>query len=115
MPSTTSSEGRSRACGKIRMRACPRFRARFSTVAAACVRCHNTHPDSPKRDWQVGDVRGIEEFIISQPIGSHIFAFKYLLLYFAFVAVSGLAFIGLQRYQSSVIARFNKELARSNE
>jgi adenylate cyclase len=93
-------------------------RVRLATpiiMAAACVRCHNTHPDSPKRDWQVGDVRGIEEFIISQPIGAHIFAFKYLLLYFAFVAVSGLAFIGLQRYQSSVIARFNRELARSNE
>src|SRR6266446_926890 len=34
--------------------------------------------DSPKRDWQVGDVRGIEEFTISQPIAAHIFAFKYL-------------------------------------
>jgi len=93
-------------------------RVRLATpiiMAAACVSCHNSHPDSPKHDWQVGDVRGIEEFIISQPIGAHIFAFKYLLLYFAFVAVSGLAFIGLQRYQSSVIARFNRELARSNE
>lgn len=25
----------------------------------ACVACHNTHPDSPKKDWQVGDVRGV--------------------------------------------------------
>ena len=33
-PSMISSEGRSRACGKIRMRACPRFRARFSTAAS---------------------------------------------------------------------------------
>ncbi|MCH9852628.1 MAG: hypothetical protein K0U45_03905, partial [Alphaproteobacteria bacterium] len=23
-----------------------------------CVTCHNNHPDSPKRDWQVGDVAG---------------------------------------------------------
>jgi adenylate cyclase len=93
-------------------------RVRLATpiiMAASCVSCHNTHPDSLKRDWQVGDVRGIEEFTISQPIAAHIFAFKYLLLYFAFVAVAGLAFIGLQRYQSSVIARFNRELARSNE
>jgi len=60
-------------------------RVRLATpiiMAAACVNCHNTHPDSPKRDWQVGDVRGIEEFTISQPIAAHIFAFKYLLLYF---------------------------------
>ena len=93
-------------------------RVRLATpiiMGAACVSCHNTHPDSPKRDWQVGDVRGIEEFVISQPIGSHIFAFKYLLIYFAFVAVTGLAFIALQRHQSSLIARFNKELGQANE
>ncbi|AFY34416.1 adenylate/guanylate cyclase [Calothrix sp. PCC 7507] len=24
-----------------------------------CVTCHNTRPDSPKKDWQVGDVRGV--------------------------------------------------------
>jgi adenylate cyclase len=84
-------------------------------MAAACVACHNTHPDSPKRDWKVGDVRGIEEFIVSQPIAAHIFAFKYLLAYFAFVAVTGLAFIALQRHQSNLIARFNAELGRTNE
>jgi len=27
----------------------------------ACVSCHNSHPDSPKRDWKVGDVRGVLE------------------------------------------------------
>ena len=43
------------------------------------------------------------------------FAFKYLLIYFAFVAVTGLAFIALQRHQSSLIARFNKELGQANE
>jgi adenylate cyclase len=84
-------------------------------MAAPCVNCHNSHPDSPRRDWKVGDVRGIEEFIINQPIVSHIFTFKYLLLYFAFVAITGLAFIGLQHQQSTLIARFNKELARTNE
>jgi signal transduction histidine kinase len=25
----------------------------------SCVSCHNTHPDSPKRDWKVDDVRGV--------------------------------------------------------
>ena len=33
-----------------------------------CVACHNTHPDSTKRDWVTGDVRGIQEIIIDQPI-----------------------------------------------
>ncbi|MFT5375780.1 MAG: PAS domain S-box-containing protein [Candidatus Latescibacterota bacterium] len=26
-----------------------------------CVNCHNSHPDSPKVDWQLGDVRGVLE------------------------------------------------------
>ena len=33
-------------------------------VAQACVDCHNTHPLSPKTDWQLGDVRGVIEVIV---------------------------------------------------
>lgn len=29
-----------------------------------CVDCHNTHPDSPKRDWKVGDIRAVQVFEI---------------------------------------------------
>jgi methyl-accepting chemotaxis protein len=32
-----------------------------------CVTCHNAHPESPKRDWRVGDVRGVVEII--SPVG----------------------------------------------
>lgn len=28
-----------------------------------CIGCHNAHPDSPKRDWKVGDVRGVLEIV----------------------------------------------------
>jgi len=35
-------------------------------MGANCVACHNAHPDSPKGDWKVGDVRGIEEIRIRQ-------------------------------------------------
>jgi len=31
----------------------------------SCVACHNTHPDSPKRDWKEGDVRGIQVMALS--------------------------------------------------
>jgi len=34
----------------------------------SCVDCHNTHPDSPKKDWKVGDVRGVREVIV--PMGA---------------------------------------------
>lgn len=84
-------------------------------MASDCVACHNTHPDSPKRDWKVGDVRGIEEITVRQPIAGNIWAFKYLLAYFVLASVIGLAFLGSQRYQSSVIQRVNQELGRANE
>ncbi len=29
-----------------------------------CIGCHNTHPDSPKTDWQINDVRGVLEIIM---------------------------------------------------
>jgi adenylate cyclase len=29
----------------------------------SCVECHGTHDQSPRRDWQVGDVRGALEII----------------------------------------------------
>jgi methyl-accepting chemotaxis protein len=30
-------------------------------IAKGCVNCHNKHPDSPKVDWKLGDVRGVLE------------------------------------------------------
>lgn len=28
-------------------------------MSSSCVDCHNNHPETPKSDWKVGDVRGI--------------------------------------------------------
>ena len=33
-------------------------------IAQSCVSCHNTHPESPKTDWKLGDVRGVLEVIV---------------------------------------------------
>ncbi len=33
-------------------------------MEAKCVACHNSHPDSPKTDWKIGDVRGVLEVIL---------------------------------------------------
>ena len=33
-------------------------------VAQGCVNCHNSRPDTPKNDWNLGDVRGSLEVII---------------------------------------------------
>jgi adenylate cyclase len=84
-------------------------------MAQACVSCHNVHPESLKRDWKVGDVRALQEVTIGQPIIGNIFAFNYLLTYFALVAVVGLIFIALQRRQARVIQNMNTELETANE
>ncbi|WP_088891559.1 adenylate/guanylate cyclase domain-containing protein [Leptolyngbya ohadii] len=44
--------------------------AEADIMKPSCVACHNTHPDSPKRDWKEGDVRGILE--ITRPLDSFI-------------------------------------------
>ncbi len=84
-------------------------------MEAPCVTCHNSHPDSPKHDWKVGDVRGIQEVSISEPIAANIFSFRHLLIYFVFTAAVGLAFILLQRRQAAAVAGINRELESANE
>ncbi|GAB4196540.1 MAG: hypothetical protein Fur006_44070 [Coleofasciculaceae cyanobacterium] len=44
--------------------------AQASIMQSSCVACHNTHPNSPKRNWEVGDVRGIWEVV--QPLDGFI-------------------------------------------
>jgi hypothetical protein len=83
-------------------------------MGSACVSCHNTHPESPKRDWKVGDVRGIQEVSVTQPIVLNIWSFKYLLVYFVLVATTGLTFIAVQRRQAALINSINQELEATN-
>ena len=81
IPSRTSVTSRGlRLSGRVRLIA-------PVMMDAPCVGCHNSHPDSPKRDWKVGDVRGIQEITVSQPMGTNLLAFKYLLVYLVLAAV----------------------------
>jgi hypothetical protein len=73
-------------------------------MGAACVNCHNAHPESPKRDWKVGDVRGIQEVTITEPFADSLLSFKYLLLYFVLMAAAGVGFIALQRQAATTRA-----------
>jgi class 3 adenylate cyclase len=84
-------------------------------MGPACVSCHNVHPESPKHDWKVGDVRGIQEVAITQPIAANIFSFKYLLAYFALAAISGASFLAMQRRQAMQIQGMNRELESTND
>jgi adenylate cyclase len=83
-------------------------------MAATCVNCHNTHPDSPKRDWKVGDVRGIQEVTVDQPVAANLLSFKWLIGYFAAMAVAGISLVSWQNRQTRVIAGMNAELESNN-
>jgi methyl-accepting chemotaxis protein len=39
-------------------------------VSDACVSCHNSHPQTPKNDWKLGDLRGVLE--INIPIATQL-------------------------------------------
>ena len=81
-------------------------------MAASCVACHNSHPDSPKHDWKVGDVRGIQELTVEQPLATNLFSFRFLLLYFVFAGALGFGFIAIQRRQSQFLASIATKVSR---
>jgi hypothetical protein len=41
--------------------------AQARIMQRTCVECHNTHPQSPRKDWREGDVRGA--LVIIRPLG----------------------------------------------
>ena len=83
-------------------------------LGATCVKCHNTHPDSPKKDWKVGDVRGIQSITIARPIADNLFSFKYLLTYLVAAALVGATFVALQWRQAVFFSGLSKELEEAN-
>ena len=64
-----------------------------------CVACHNSHPDSTRRDWKVGDVRGIQTVSVPLPGAGLWAAFSTgevsFLMSIALVATALLAGLGL--------------------
>jgi signal transduction histidine kinase len=44
--------------------------AKADLMQASCVECHNSHPESPKKDWREGDLRGVLE--VTRPISESV-------------------------------------------
>ena len=65
-------------------------------MRADCVNCHNNHPDTPKRDWKTGDVRGILE--VSYPLDAAVASTRSRMhatfWIFGSAAVASLAIVG---------------------
>ena len=84
-------------------------------MQAGCVACHNASPDSTKHDWKVGDVRGIQELIVTEPAAYNISDFRYILLYFVFLAILGFAAFALLRRQSRAVQAAYASVAAISE
>lgn len=52
----------------------------------SCVACHNSHPDSIKVDWKVGDIRGIQ-VVSANNIDSSLYSYRYTFYYLALLLV----------------------------
>ena len=79
-----------------------------------CVACHNTHPDSVKTDWKVGDVRGLQIVEVRQPLTLDLASFKFLLSYLLIAGTFGIAFAKHQLRLAEKFAAANDELTENN-
>ena len=94
-------------------------------MRAACVNCHNTHPETPKSDWKDGDVRGV--LLVDLPLERASLQAQaamrrtgVLSLFLAALWISGLVLVigKLRRISTELKVRVSKrteELACSNE
>jgi len=83
-------------------------------MEAGCVSCHNSHPDSPKKDWKLGDVRGVLEII--RPLDSIIAQTRAglrdtfaLMAIMGTLALSGLALVFRSQRQARERERADQE------
>ncbi len=62
-------------------------------VAQGCVNCHNSHPESPKIDWKLGDVRGVLEvdMVIDGALANGAALSRTILLIMILIAVAVIA------------------------
>ena len=76
----------------------------------ACVTCHNQHPDSPKRDWKVGDVRGIQEVTVRGIQVNGFGQIGYLVGYVAFLGIVSVGAAGTFQRQNNLLLTNNLRL-----
>jgi len=89
----------------------PRMRLAIPVkMEGGCVACHNTHPDSPVRNWQVGDVRGIQEVSVDLAIVDQADQSGLLGGYMLFFLLSGTLAVAESRRNNSRLLRTNEDL-----
>ena len=75
-------------------------------MRASCISCQNSHPDSPKTDWKVGDVRDVLEVTLPLDVAmaetrSGLGGLTLLLVTLGVMGLSGLTLVARQLRLSS--------------
>ncbi|MCP4003884.1 MAG: methyl-accepting chemotaxis protein [bacterium] len=71
-------------------------------IAEECVICHNNHPETPKRDWRRGQVRGVLEVTtavddeMAVAMGANVLRTSFTIGFFSLLALGGLGFLILR-------------------
>lgn len=84
-------------------------------MGQACIACHNAHPLSPRKDWKVGDVRGIQAVTVTQAMALNLTSFTWLLGYLVIAGSAALLVLLIQFRMSGRLHRLSSELTANNE
>ena len=94
--------------------------AAADVMGQSCVDCHNRHPESPKTDWKLGDVRGVLEVRLEVPaeadgIADDLRATSAILLVVALLTMFAMA-AASQRIQRGrrLVLRLGRETAEAH-
>lgn len=92
----------------------PRLRLALPVrMESGCVTCHNAHPDSPVRNWKVGDVRGIQEVTVDLAVIEQADQSGFLAAYMVLFLLSGLAAVLESRRNNARLRLVNEDLEAS--
>lgn len=71
-------------------------------MTEGCVACHNSHAESPKRDWRIGDIRGVQEVVITAVPHAHSDhpAFGQLIAFIVIGFLGAFLFLGIMNHRN---------------
>jgi len=78
-------------------------------MEAVCVSCHNSHPDSPFKDWKVGDIRGIQSVSIEMNFQDQAAASLWLAIYLLILGMTGVLAMGEHKASVAKLRQVNTE------
>ena len=80
----------------------------------ACVSCHNAHPNSTRRDWKVGDIRGIQEVSLTGS-ETNLRDYRYIIYYITFITLLAIAAVLVFKRTANQLQTANLKLANAKE